>query len=150
VITQLHPSSEDRAEARKYGLCWHPTSVRASWACFEPEESAPEPPKPLPVPIPGQQTTDPREIQVTFREYDVAQELFKTGATNTQIADRLYISEDTVKTHMKRLLARTGSGTRSELIVAHYRGRIRLSARPYVGGIQYGMINGQNPMEDAL
>ena len=122
--------------------------MEASWSCFEGEA---EPPKAPERPIPAQQTVPApaRDVQVTFREFDVAQELFRTGGTNTQIAKVLYLSEDTVKSHMKKLLARTGNATRSELLVAHFRGRIRLIARPTVGGVQYGMINRKKTMEDA-
>lgn len=132
--------------------------MKVSWACYEPEKAperpkSPEPPRAPEPPIPVQQSvpTPAREVQVTFREHDVAHELFKTGGTNTQIARHLCLSEDTVKTHMKRLLARTGEATRSELIVAHYQGRLRLVARATVGGVQYGMIKRRaKTMEDAL
>ena len=132
MITHVHPSSEDRTEARKFGLCWHPTTVEATWACFDGLSDAPAPV----VVVPSQQTAPAsggREVQVTFREYDVAQELFRTGGTNTQIAKKLYLCEDTVKSHMKKLLLRTGFATRTELIVAHFRGRLNLVAKPMVG-----------------
>lgn len=143
MITHVHPSSADRKEARKFGLCWHPTELMASWSCFKgPEETDFEPYEPAPS-IPVQQTAPEapaappadaaRVVQVTFREYDVANELVKTGGSNAEIGKALYLSEDTVKSHMKKLLLRTGQKTRAELIVAHYRGRIRLAARPMVG-----------------
>jgi len=151
VITQLHPCSSDRAEARTYGLCWHPTVWESTWACYEPPTEPPKPPRQpvrtevAPLPIPAEAA---REVAVTFREHDVAHELFKTGGTNMQIARQLCVSEDTVKTHMKRLLERTGSATRSELLVAHFRGRIRLIAKSQVG--ESGMIKGRKAKEDAL
>lgn len=50
------------------------------------------------------------------RELDVLREL-TTGASNTEIAERLYISENTVKSHIKNLLEKTGYGNRTELAV---------------------------------
>lgn len=69
-----------------------------------------------------------RVVAVTRREFDVASALLRTGAGNAAIGRKLYLSEDTVKTHMKSLLQRTGATTRTELIVAVFRGRIQLVA----------------------
>lgn len=152
MITALHPSTEDRAQARKYGLCWHPTVFKPTWACYDEATEPQKAPEAAPEPIPAQKTaptTVARAVQVTFREHDVATELFKTGGTNTQIAKTLYLSEDTVKTHMKRLLARTGTATRSELLVAHYRGRIRLVPKAMIS-LRHDMIKRKTIQEDAL
>ncbi|HWH35350.1 MAG TPA: AAA family ATPase [Acidimicrobiales bacterium] len=57
---------------------------------------------------------------LTRREYDVL-ELLRHRLTNREIADRLTVSPSTVKTHIERLLAKTGRSNRtelSELIVA--------------------------------
>lgn len=67
-----------------------------------------------------------REVRVTRREYDVATELLRNGAANRDIGKKLSMSEDTVKTHMKNILRRTGAHTRTDLVVAVFRGRVRL------------------------
>lgn len=67
-----------------------------------------------------------RVVPVTLREYDVASEILKTGASNRAIGRKLYLSEDTIKSHVKKLLQRTGAETRTEFVVAVYRDRIRL------------------------
>ena len=41
--------------------------------------------------------------------------LVATGLTNPQIADRLYISPRTVKSHLETLLRKTGSTGRTQL-----------------------------------
>ncbi len=51
---------------------------------------------------------------VTSREMDVLV-LVADGLTNAEIADRLYVSAPTVKTHVEHLLAKTGARNRSEL-----------------------------------
>jgi len=149
VITELHPASADRQEARAFGLCWHPTPIKASWSCYEPVEIPEQAPRAAQAPATAPDSTL-REVEVTFREYDIAQELLRTGGTNTEIGKRLFLSEDTVKSHMKKLLLRTGASTRSELIVAVFRRRVKLIAKPRVGGVQYGMIAKKTIMEDAL
>jgi len=78
---------------------------------------------------------DPREVPVTLREFDVANELLRDGADNQTIAKRLYVTEDTVKSHLKKLLARTGAKTRGELVVAVFRGRVRLVPMAQAGGV---------------
>ncbi len=53
-------------------------------------------------------------IGVTSREMDVLR-LVAEGLTNKAIADRLYLSPRTVKTHVENLLAKTGSSSRTQL-----------------------------------
>jgi DNA-binding CsgD family transcriptional regulator len=55
-----------------------------------------------------------QDFQLTGREADVA-ELTAQGLTNAEIADRLEISLPTVKTHLLRILAKTGSANRTRL-----------------------------------
>ncbi len=52
--------------------------------------------------------------EFTERELDVLKEL-TTGDSNTAIAERLYISAGTVKSHIQHLLEKTGFKTRTEL-----------------------------------
>ena len=53
--------------------------------------------------------------EFTERELDVLKEL-TTGDSNTVIAERLYISVGTVKSHIQHLLEKTGFKTRTELV----------------------------------
>ena len=52
--------------------------------------------------------------EFTDREIEILREL-QTGDSNTEIADRLGISAETVKFHIKSLLQKTGFHTRTEL-----------------------------------
>jgi DNA-binding NarL/FixJ family response regulator len=61
----------------------------------------------------------PELSQLTPREQEVLQ-LIGNGATNREIAETLYISEGTVKTHVTHLLSRLSLRNRSQLaIYAH-------------------------------
>lgn len=51
----------------------------------------------------------PREIEVL--------RLLTTGATNSQIAENLDVSLNTIKTHLKHLLSKTGFKTRTQLAI---------------------------------
>lgn len=57
-------------------------------------------------------------IVLSPRQRDILDELVRDGASNQQIAKRLYVTEDTVKTHMKALLKKTGKPSRIALLVA--------------------------------
>ena len=52
----------------------------------------------------------------TEREMDVLREL-ASGKTNSEIAQHLWISENTVKSHVRALMQKTGFGNRTELAV---------------------------------
>jgi DNA-binding NarL/FixJ family response regulator len=54
--------------------------------------------------------------QLTPREYEVLR-LLKFGATNREIAEQLYISEGTVKTHVNHILNRLDLKNRSQLAI---------------------------------
>ena len=53
--------------------------------------------------------------EFTERELDILKEL-TTGDTNAEIAERLFISVATVKSHIRHLMEKTGFKTRTELV----------------------------------
>lgn len=57
-----------------------------------------------------------RSCDLSDRELDVLREL-ATGAPNAVIAERLFVSENTVKSHLKNLIEKTGFNNRTELAV---------------------------------
>jgi DNA-binding NarL/FixJ family response regulator len=64
---------------------------------------------------------DPRALaELTPREKEVLV-LMAYGATNTEIAGQLFVSEATVKTHVGRVLFKTGSRDRVQAVVLAYR-----------------------------
>lgn len=67
--------------------------------------------RPEPVAVPTTRET------LTSREVEVLR-LIAAGATNTEIAEQLVISANTVKTHVRRVLAKVGAGSRAQAVVA--------------------------------
>jgi DNA-binding NarL/FixJ family response regulator len=65
----------------------------------------------------GNTTVPPalRALGVTSREMDVLA-LVADRLTNTQVAERLYLSTRTVETHVTSLLAKTGTTSRTDLV----------------------------------
>ncbi|MHB8289101.1 MAG: response regulator [Acidimicrobiales bacterium] len=64
---------------------------------------------------------------LTEREAEILT-LIAEGLSNTEIAERIYVSESTVKTHINRIFAKTHSRDRSQAIV--YAHRHRLTGKP--------------------
>ena len=56
-----------------------------------------------------------------MRERDIV-ELVCKGLSNKQIADKLFISERTVKTHVSNILAKLNLHDRMQLLVQYYGG----------------------------
>ncbi len=53
--------------------------------------------------------------EFTDRELDILKELI-TGDTNSEIAERLFVSPTTVKSHIRHMMEKTGFKTRTELV----------------------------------
>ncbi|QFQ98460.1 response regulator transcription factor [Streptomyces phaeolivaceus] len=62
---------------------------------------------------------DPRLAPLTDREREILTVVGK-GWTNTEIAARLHLAESTVKTHVGRILAKTGSRDRIQAVILAY------------------------------
>jgi DNA-binding NarL/FixJ family response regulator len=56
---------------------------------------------------------------LTERELDVMRQV-ATGETNAEIAQRLFLSEQTVKTHVSRVLSKLGLRDRTQIVVTAY------------------------------
>lgn len=71
------------------------------------------------LPDPAAPPPDRRLDALTEREHEVLV-LVGRGLSNTEIADAFTVSEATVKTHVGRLLSKTGSRDRVQLVVLAY------------------------------
>ncbi|MEU6193154.1 response regulator transcription factor [Streptomyces sp. NPDC047061] len=68
----------------------------------------------------GPETGPPPDLDVlTSREVEVLK-LTARGLSNLEIADRLYISEATVKTHLNRTMTKLDLGSRAQAVVVAY------------------------------
>jgi DNA-binding NarL/FixJ family response regulator len=66
----------------------------------------------------------PREIEpLTPREREVLQ-LMSTSATNREIAQKLFISEETVRSHTKNILAKLGQPNRTQAVLFALRAKL--------------------------
>ncbi|GAB2869326.1 response regulator transcription factor [Streptomyces deserti] len=66
---------------------------------------------------------DPRLASLTEREREILTVIGK-GWTNTEISTRLHLAESTVKTHVGRILAKTGSRDRIQAVILAYDTRL--------------------------
>ncbi|KES07667.1 LuxR family transcriptional regulator [Streptomyces toyocaensis] len=67
----------------------------------------------------GASQVDPRLSALTEREREILTVIGK-GWTNSEIAARLHLAESTVKTHVGRILAKTGSRDRIQAVILAY------------------------------
>ncbi|MFF9280008.1 response regulator [Streptomyces griseosporeus] len=77
----------------------------------------------LPTPSAAPDPTDPRLTALTDREREILTAMGR-GWTNTEIADRFHLAESTVKTHVSRILAKTGSRDRIQAGILAYDTRL--------------------------
>jgi DNA-binding NarL/FixJ family response regulator len=62
-----------------------------------------------------------RRLRITRLELDVLKLIAEEGLTNREIAARLFLSEETVKSRMKKLLWKTKAHNRAHLIARAFR-----------------------------
>ena len=76
---------------------------------------------------------------LTRREYEVLQ-LMTKGATNREIATTIFLSEETVKSHVKRILQKFGVANRGQAVATYLES---LDRRPgSSGGPRRGGVGG--------
>ncbi|WP_405645703.1 response regulator [Streptomyces sp. NBC_00019] len=73
----------------------------------------------LPAETPTTEPADSRLAALTDREREILTVIGK-GWTNTEISARLHLAESTVKTHVGRILAKTGSRDRIQAVILAY------------------------------
>ena len=73
---------------------------------------------------------DPRLAELTAREKEVLRCIGK-GYTNTELAAHFFLAEATIKTHVGRILAKTGARDRVQAVVLAYEtGLVRAGEQP--------------------
>ncbi len=56
-----------------------------------------------------------KELEITSREYEVLQAI-STGLSNKEIAEKLFLSESTIKTHVSNLLTKLHAKRRTQAV----------------------------------
>ncbi|MEV4335350.1 response regulator transcription factor [Streptomyces sp. NPDC049597] len=74
-------------------------------------------------PVPTTRVLDERLARLTDREREILT-VIGQGWTNTEIADRFHLAESTVKTHVSRILAKTGARDRVQAVILAYDTRL--------------------------
>lgn len=69
----------------------------------------------LPAATTKKETIDPKQVGLSKREYEILQ-LINDGLSNQQIADKLFVSENTVKKHVSNLFLKLDVQRRTEAI----------------------------------
>jgi DNA-binding CsgD family transcriptional regulator len=64
---------------------------------------------------------DQRQAQLSDRELEVV-DLIANGFTNGEIGTRLFLSEETVKSHLRNILAKLGAKNRAHAVALAFRG----------------------------
>jgi DNA-binding CsgD family transcriptional regulator len=79
--------------------------------------------------------TNPRRTpaRITARERQVL-ELVAAGCSTAEIARALWITEDTVRTHIKRMLVRLGARTRAHAVAIAFREGLWSEDDPHPSG----------------
>ncbi len=67
----------------------------------------------------GPATPDARIAKLTDREREILT-VIGQGWSNTEIAERFHLAESTVKTHVSRILAKTGARDRVQAVILAY------------------------------
>ena len=84
----------------------------------EPGPAAAE--RPAAAPGPARAPAGPRSIGLTERELQVLLGMAE-GKSNAEIGRELFVSEDTVKTHARRLFRKLGARDRAHAVAAGFR-----------------------------
>jgi DNA-binding CsgD family transcriptional regulator len=71
-----------------------------------------------------------RTIYVSYRQYTILRAMLFDGASNKEIGHRLFIAEDTVKTHMRRVFARLRVRDRLAAAVMIWSGEVDVIYEP--------------------
>jgi NarL family two-component system response regulator LiaR len=79
-----------------------------------------EVPVPYPVPVPAGQpfvvnSKKQMELEITPRELEIL-ELIASGMSNREIAEKIFVSENTVKTHSSRVFDKLGAKRRTQAV----------------------------------
>ncbi|MFG3054659.1 response regulator [Kitasatospora sp. NPDC048239] len=82
--------------------------------------AATPPPTGTPIGPPAGPVEDHRLARLTGREREVLRQAAE-GRSNSEIAAELFLAESTVKTHIKRVLAKIGARDRAQAVVIAYR-----------------------------